>query len=76
MSLLDRASCVQNLPLSSVKVPIVVTIVGESVGTERRTDTVIQLTVLYIYIYIYLITRVSMQYRELLHEWAWYFHEL
>ena len=25
--------------------------------------------------YIYLITRVSMQYRELLHEWAWYFHE-
>ena len=28
-----------------------------------------------IYIYIYLITRVSMQYRELLHEWAWYFHE-
>ena len=26
-------------------------------------------------IYIYLITRVSMQYRELLHEWAWYFHE-
>ena len=24
---------------------------------------------------IYLITRVSMQYRELLHEWAWYFHE-
>ena len=26
--------------------------------------------------YIYLITRVSMQYRELLHEWAWYFHEL
>ena len=25
--------------------------------------------------YIYLITRVSVQYRELLHEWAWYFHE-
>ena len=25
--------------------------------------------------YIYLITRVSMQYRELLHEWAWYFHK-
>ena len=24
---------------------------------------------------IYLITRVSMQYRQLLHEWAWYFHE-
>ena len=24
---------------------------------------------------IYLITRVSVQYRELLHEWAWYFHE-
>ena len=22
-----------------------------------------------------IITRVSMQYRELLHEWAWYFHE-
>ena len=31
---------------------------------------------IYIYIYIYLITRVSMQYRKLLHEWAWYFHEL
>ena len=38
MSLQDRASYVQNLPLSSVKVPIVVTIVGESVGT-KRTDT-------------------------------------
>ena len=25
--------------------------------------------------YIYLITRLSMQYSELLHEWAWYFHE-
>ena len=25
--------------------------------------------------YIYLITWVSVQYRELLHEWAWYFHE-
>ena len=25
--------------------------------------------------YMYLITRVSMQYRELLHKWAWYFHE-
>ena len=25
--------------------------------------------------YIYHITRVSMQYRELLHEWAWNFHE-
>ena len=25
--------------------------------------------------YIYLITRVSTQYRELLYEWAWYFHE-
>ena len=24
---------------------------------------------------IYLITRVSVQYRELLHKWAWYFHE-
>ena len=23
----------------------------------------------------YLITRVSMQYRELLHEWVWYFHK-
>ena len=25
--------------------------------------------------YMYLITRVSMQYCELLHKWAWYFHE-
>ena len=25
--------------------------------------------------YIYLITRVSVQYHELLHEWAWYFHK-
>jgi len=28
-----------------------------------------------LFYYIYLITRVSMQYRELLHEWAWYFHK-
>ena len=28
-----------------------------------------------LYTYIYLITRVSVQYRELLHKWAWYFHE-
>ena len=26
-------------------------------------------------IYIYLITQVSVQYHELLNEWAWYFHE-
>jgi len=43
MSLQDRASYVQNLPLSSVKVPAVVTIVGESEAEQIQLDSVIRI---------------------------------